>query len=93
MNIYYVYMVECSDKTIYTGITNNINRRLHEHNNTKRGAKYTSRRRPVKLICSFPVGTRSKAMKEEIRIKKLARKDKLLLSSNKGIYHEPLKRK
>ena len=85
-------MVECSDKTIYTGVTNNIDRRLHEHNNTKRGAKYTSQRRPVKLICCYPIGNRSEAMKEEYRIKKLMRKDKLLLSSKKGIQHETLKR-
>ena len=86
-------MVECSDKSIYTGITNNIPRRLHEHNNTKRGAKYTSRRRPVKLICCYPVGNRSDAIKEEYRIKKLMRKDKLLLSSKKGIQYETSKRK
>ena len=86
-------MVECSDKTIYTGITKNIDRRLHEHNNTKKGAKYTRCRRPVKLICSYPAGNRSDASKEEYRIKKLARKDKYLLSVNKGIQHETFKRK
>ena len=93
MNIYYVYMLECADKTIYTGITTSIDRRLHEHNNTKRGAKYTRFRRPVKLICCYPVGNRSEALKEEFKVKKLLRKDKLLLSSNKGIQYETSKRK
>ena len=81
-------MVECSDKTIYTGITNDVDRRIHEHNNTKRGAKYTSTRRPVKLICCYPIGSRSEALKEEFKVKKLKRKHKLLLSSKKGIQHE-----
>ena len=86
-------MVECSDQTIYTGITVNVDRRLYEHNNTKKGAKYTRCRRPVKLICSYPIGNRSNASKEEYRVKKLSRKYKYLLSTNKGIQHETFKGK
>ena len=68
---YYVYIVRCSDNSLYTGITTDINRRIHEHNKTKKGAKYTRSRRPVLLVYSKIVGNRSTAQKEEYRIKKL----------------------
>jgi putative endonuclease len=67
--------VECSDGTLYTGITTDINRRLNQHNSGK-GAKYTSIRRPVKLMSVSEVGDRSDASKEEYRIKQLTRKEK-----------------
>ena len=70
-------MVCCSDNSLYTGITTDLNRRVAEHNNSKRGAKYTRSRRPVKLVYSSLVGTRSEAMKEECRIKKLSKVKKL----------------
>jgi len=47
---YFVYMLECNDKTIYTGIAKDVYKRLDEHNNSDKGAKYTKARRPVKLI-------------------------------------------
>jgi len=72
---WYVYIVECSDGTLYTGITTDINRRLNQHNSGK-GAKYTSIRRPVKLMSVSEVGDRSDASKEEYRIKQLTRKEK-----------------
>lgn len=77
--IWLVYMLECNDGTIYTGITSNINRRLYEHNNTNRGAKYTSTRRPVVLKKVFMFHSRSEASKEEYRIKQLTRMEKLKL--------------
>jgi putative endonuclease len=67
--------VECFDGTLYTGITTDINRRLNQHNSGK-GAKYTSIRRPVKLMSISEVGDRSDASKEEYRIKQLTRKEK-----------------
>ena len=67
--------MECSDGTLYTGITTDINRRLNQHNSGK-GAKYTSIRRPVKLMSLSEVGDRSDASKEEYRIKQLTRKEK-----------------
>lgn len=67
--------MECSDGTLYTGITTDINRRLNQHNSGK-GAKYTSIRRPVKLMSVSEVGDRSDASKEEYRIKQLTRKEK-----------------
>ena len=68
--------MECSDGTLYTGITTDINRRLNQHNSGK-GAKYTSIRRPVKLMSISEFGDRSDASKEEYRIKQLTRKEKI----------------
>ena len=77
LNKWYVYVVECNDKTYYTGITKDIKRRLYEHNNTRRGAKYTRCRRPVKLICILlECETRSEASKKEYAFKQLSRKQK-----------------
>lgn len=75
---WYVYILECSDGTLYTGITNDLNKRIITHNKGK-GAKYTKARLPVKLIASFEAPDRSTASKEEHRIKKLTRQQKLKL--------------
>ena len=77
----YVYILECSDKTLYTGTTNNIEKRIQEHNNTRTGAKYTRTRRPVKLVYVEACSTPSIALKREAEIKKLSRAQKLLLIS------------
>ncbi len=77
--MYYLYILECADNTLYTWITTDINRRLEEHNSSKLWAKYTSIRRPVKLIYSAEFENRSEASKEEYRIKKLRKEDKLKL--------------
>ncbi len=70
------YILRCSDGTLYTGITNDLDRRVREHNESKRGAKYTRSRRPVVLELSVESETRSTALKIEYSIKKLARKQK-----------------
>lgn len=75
--MYFVYILECSDHTFYTGITTNLDRRVKEHNNSKLGAKYTKVRRPVRLIYSREFNNRSEASIEEARIKKLSRSEKL----------------
>ncbi len=75
--MYYLYILKCADKTLYTGITTDLKRRVVEHNYSKLGAKYTSARRPVKLIYSKRFKNRSNAAKEEVRIKKLNRIQKL----------------
>lgn len=80
--MYYLYLLKCADETLYTGITVNLNRRIEEHNASKLGAKYTSARRPVKLIYSKKFRNRSLASKEENRIKSLSRKEKLELIKN-----------
>ena len=78
-NNWYVYIVECADGSLYTGITTDVNRRLLEHNYSFKSAKYTRSRRPVRLVWSKEVADRSKASKEEYRIKRLKRKEKLEL--------------
>ena len=80
---FHVYIVECSDNTLYTGITTNLDRRVNEHNGSKLGAKYTRSRRPVKLVYSQFIGTRSNALKEEYKIKKLSRNEKKQLIINR----------
>jgi len=78
--MYYVYVVQCSDDTLYTGIATDINRRVDEHNNSPKGAKYTRVRRPVKLVYSEEFPDRSLASKREYTIKKkMTRDEKLLL--------------
>ena len=80
---YYVYIVECKDKTLYIGITTDINRRIKEHNSSGKGAKYTRSRRPVKLAFFEKVKNRSCATKREYEIKKrYTRKKKLILIGN-----------
>ena len=74
---WFVYMLECSDGTIYTGITTDLKRRLYEHNHTTKGAKYTRIRRPVKLVWSRQSENRKTAMQEERKIKKLPKKKKI----------------
>tara|TARA_B100000497_G_scaffold126935_1_gene167216 strand:- start:2300 stop:2548 length:249 start_codon:yes stop_codon:yes gene_type:complete len=76
-----VYIVECSDKSLYTGITTDIDRRITEHNTSTKGAKYTRSKRPVFLVYKECCENRSIASKREYQIKKLKRADKLLLVS------------
>jgi len=77
--MYFLYILQCADDTLYTGITTDLDRRIKEHNNSKLGAKYTKIRRPVKLVYSQQFTDRSEASKEESRIKKLSRQQKLSL--------------
>ena len=81
--MYYLYILRCVDKTLYSGITVDLNRRLAEHNHSKRGAKYTRSRRPVILVYSKKYRNRSIASQAEARIKKLSLADKLQLLSPK----------
>lgn len=77
--MYYVYILECNDKTLYTGITKDLKRRVREHNESSKGAKYTRVRRPVILLYSEECEDRSSAAKREYAIKKLSRDQKLAL--------------
>ena len=72
-----VYLLRCSDNTLYCGVTNNIERRVREHNMSKRGAKYTRSRRPVCLVGFVSADSRSEAQKLEYKVKKMKRVDKL----------------
>lgn len=83
---YFTYILECSDKTLYVGCTNNLERRLEQHNNSKWGAHYTKIRRPVKLLYSETFGTLKEARRREIEIKGWTRAEKeALISSNKEL--------
>jgi putative endonuclease len=75
---FYVYIVECSDGSLYTGYTVDITQRIAKHNDGL-GAKYTRNRRPVILKYQEICATKSEAMKREIAIKKLTRNKKIAL--------------
>ncbi len=77
-------MLLCSDKTFYTGTSNNVEKRVATHNAGK-GAKYTKVRRPVKLMYSEELANKSEALKREIAIKKLSRQQKITLLKSNGI--------
>ena len=74
----YVYLFRCSDDSLYTGWTNNLEKRIKAHSNGK-GAKYTKARLPVELVYFEEFEDKIEAMRREYAIKKLTRKEKLLL--------------
>ena len=78
---YIIYMLKCNDGTLYTGITTDVKRRVDEHNNSDKGAKYTRVRRPVELVYAEESKDRSSASKRECEIKRLSREKKLKLIS------------
>jgi len=82
-DIWHVYMVRCSDGTLYTGITNDLKKRIEAHNSGKDGARYTRSRRPVKLVYSEQVESKSAAAKLEYQLKKLPRLKKIRLIKDK----------
>ena len=75
----HTYIILCSDNTLYTGISTDIDRRILEHNSSSLWAKYTRSRRPVELMRSQSFETKSEASSQEYRIKKLSKKEKLKL--------------
>lgn len=77
-NIWVVYVLECTDQSYYTGITNDLEARINKHNQGK-GAKYTRGRGPVTLLKFWEFPSKSEAAKEEYRIKKLSKNQKLKL--------------
>lgn len=74
-------MVECADNSLYTGITNNIDARVLQHN-TGKGAKYTRSRLPVKLVYKEHADNKGEALRREMQIKKLSPKQKRKLVSD-----------
>jgi putative endonuclease len=76
---WHVYLLECADRTLYTGITTDPLRRVAEHNGGARGAKYTRARRPVTLRYAEEHPSRSAAASREAEIKRLSRAEKLAL--------------
>lgn len=79
--MHYTYILKCSDNTLYTGYTKDIERRINEHNNGN-GAKYTRGRTPVSLKRVETFSDKSSAMKREYEIKQLDRNNKKNLISN-----------
>ena len=77
-----MYVLRCADSSLYAGITTDLQRRLMEHNSTKKGAKYTRSRRPVTLLVSASYSNRSLASKAEYYFKKQKKSTKELLVSD-----------
>jgi len=73
---WYIYFLRCNDNSLYAGITTDLTRRLHQHNNTKLGAKYTRARRPVELVYSEQAADKSAAAKREYHLKTLSKHQK-----------------
>ena len=84
---YYIYILECENGILYTGITTDYKRRLDEHkkvNGSKKGAKFTKSHKPEKIVAIWKTSTRSDASKLEARIKQLTKEEKLgLIDDNK----------
>ena len=79
MDKFFVYILECADKSLYVGCTNNLERRINKHNNSKSGAHYTKIRRPVILKYSESFETLKEARKRESEIKRWRREQKMKL--------------
>ena len=83
--VHTVYILECSDGSLYVGCTNNLAKRLVEHNESKKGAKYTKMRRPVTLKYSETLPSLAEGRKREAEIKRWKREQKLhLIQTSSG---------
>ena len=80
----YVYLLRCADGSLYCGWTSDPERRLRQHQ-AGTASRYTKRRRPVEYALLIPADDRSAALREEARIKKLSRREKLSLIGTGGI--------
>lgn len=78
-----VYILQCADTTLYVGCTNDLTKRLHQHNHLKSGARYTKTRRPVTLVHSETYKTLKKGRAREAAIKRLGRAEKIILIASK----------
>lgn len=78
--MYFIYLLRCKDNSLYCGQTNNLKKRVIEHNESKiKSAKYTRGRRPITLVYMEQVKTLSEALRREYEIKKLPKRKKELL--------------
>ena len=71
-----LYLIECTDDSLYTGITTDVERRFQEHLSGK-GARYTRSHKPLRLVASCPVGSRSEALRAELALKQLPKARKI----------------
>jgi putative endonuclease len=76
---HFAYLLRCADGTLYAGYTNDLAARVHAHNHSKAGARYTKSRRPVALAWSQKFRTKSAAMSREAKIKTMTREEKLAM--------------
>jgi putative endonuclease len=79
--MYYLYILKCSDNSLYTGITNNLEKRLEVHKSGK-GSKYVRAKLPFQLVYSEELETKSLALKREFEIKKMTKLEKMKLVGN-----------
>ena len=77
--MHHTYILRCADDTLYVGCTNDLEKRLHEHNHEKSGAHYTKIRRPVVLVYRERFRTLGKARAREAELKRLTREEKLAI--------------
>lgn len=80
--VWYLYILQCGDGSLYTGITTDVEKRLEAHRSGK-GAKYTRGRSPLELKYREACGTHSDALKRELEVKRLSREEKLALIERK----------
>lgn len=78
---YFVYMLECTDHSLYTGITNDLSRRFRAHVEG-RGGRYTRSHKPIRIVYQEELPDKGAALRRELEIKKLTRRYKLALISN-----------
>ena len=76
MTDWFVYILRCADDSLYTGITNDVARRVKQHNTGQQGARYTRQRRPVTLVYCEKVDGRAVALRRELEIKALGKAHK-----------------
>ncbi len=84
MTIWFLYLIQCNDGSLYTGITTDVKRRLEEHQgNSSKGSKYLRGKTPLQLVFKKKIGNKSLALKIEHKIKKLSKPEKELLIEKK----------
>ncbi len=88
MDKWCVYLVRCKDDSLYAGVALDVDRRLEEHREGKRGAKYLRGRAPLEIVLRRELGDRSLDLKVELRIKKLSRKAKESMIENPQVIDE-----
>jgi len=76
---HFTYILKCNDGTLYVGCTNDLEKRVHEHNTSKNGAHYTKIRRPVRLVYSERCADLAEGRRREAEIKRLSREQKMTL--------------
>lgn len=81
---HFVYILRCSDNTLYVGATNDLEKRVVQHNTSKQGAHYTKIRRPVELVYSETHPNLAQARSREAELKRLTRQEKLLLVATRS---------